>query len=136
MVLARSAGEHGRAAHAALSLRDQLAEMRAYLGRDRVLLRDRELAAVPRLAGPAKRGRHDLRQGLLERQHGKGLVERRRDGARVVLRDRRDQRVAEIGRLVERDRRRLVDHAGRLADPPAVPDPVAQPLDALDVTSL
>ena len=133
VMLTRGAGEHGRPTHAAPSLGDQPAEMRAHLGGDRVLLRDRELAAVPRLAGPLERRRHDLRQGLLERKHGKGLVERCRDGARVVLLDRSDQRVAEIGRVVERDRRRLVDHAGCLADPPAVPDPVAQPLDALHV---
>ena len=75
MVLTRRAGEDGRPAHASPSLRDQLAKMRADLGRDRVLLRDRELAAVPRVTGPLERRRHDLREGLLEAEHGEGLVD-------------------------------------------------------------
>ena len=55
VLLAGSAGEDGDAADAAAPIRDQLAEVRAHLGRDRMLLRDRELAAVPRLTGPAQR---------------------------------------------------------------------------------
>ena len=47
--------------------------------------------------------------------------------------NRGDQRIPEIRGIVERGRARLVDHACRLADPPAVTDPVAQPLDALHV---
>ena len=127
------AGEHGHAVHAALPVRDQLPEVRSHLGRERVLLGDRQLAAVPRLAGPAQ-GRCDhVGQRLFERQHGERLVEGRRERERVAVPDRRDQRIAELAGLVERRRAGLVDHARGLADAPAVANPVAQPFDALDV---
>ena len=72
-------------------------------------------------------------EGPLERQHGEGLVEGGRDCLQIVGPHRGDQAVAQLGGVVEGDRRRLVEHACRLADPPTVTDAVAQPLHALDV---
>ena len=112
----------------------QPAEMGAHLRGDRVLLRHRQLAPMPRLARPAERGRDDVRERLTRagarRRSGRAWPTRPGDRSQ---RHPLDERVAELGRVVERGRARLVEDAGRLADPPAVADPVAQPLHALHV---
>ena len=86
-------------------------------------------------ASPVHRsaGRDDVRERLLEREHGERLVERRGDAPKVVRDHRLDERVPKLSGIVERGRARLVEDARRLADAPAVADPVAQPLDPLHV---
>ena len=59
------AREHGDPVRASAPVGEQLAEVRAHLRRDRMLLRDRQLAAVPRVAGPAQGGCDDVGQRLL-----------------------------------------------------------------------
>ena len=126
-------GEHGDAAGAPATVREELAEMRSHLGGDRVLLRDRELTAMPRLPRPPKRGRDDLGERLRQRKDGEGLVEDRRDPLRIGGMDSVDQPLPQIVRPIERDGICLVENARSLPDAPSFGNPIAEPLDPLHV---
>ena len=133
MLLARSAREHGDAAHAAARVREQMPEPGPHRLAHEVLSCDRERAALPSVAdGSQKRAQH-LHQRCVDAEERERLVDPQADLGRF----RTPERMKNSAQVIARRARRLdsdrAEQRGCLADPVALPEPFAQPLDAGDV---
>src|SRR4051812_30913652 len=110
-----------------------MAEPRTHGFADEVLLRDGQLAGGPAVADLLEERVEDLVERHVDAVQRERLVDEEPDARRVAGVDRLEDR-AEL--ILRRARRRDVDRAeqgGRLADPVALAQPLAEPFDARDV---